>query len=61
MKRLHPLFEVNGHFRMLPGFGWVQLAKGEQPVVGDLIVSSKENARTLNRLHGRALRRKRDV
>ena len=50
MKRLYPLFEVGHSYRMLLGFGWVQLPRGERPLVGDQRVSTKRIANKLNKI-----------
>jgi hypothetical protein len=50
-QRTIPLFEPGHRYRMLVGFGWVQLPRNEPELIGDQRVSDQEIADILNKGH----------
>lgn len=49
-----PMFKPDHSYRMIPGFGYIELPRTESLVLGDIKVSSQENADTFNYIHEHA-------
>lgn len=46
-----PMFEVGYNYRMITGFGYVELPRTEPLVAGDYMVRSQEVADNMNRIY----------